>query len=162
MQIAYSPGFTAGSFLLPIIVVGLAFWLFSVSDSVTVIGTVVGGLTTGFAVCGMHYLGQGGIANYQTVYDWKFILGAAIIAVVASTIALGVFFYFKSTWTNAWWKRFLCALLLAVAVSGMHWCATFGTSYRLLSMTGADQAGLSRRATVIVVMCLVSRPCFAP
>ena len=156
MQIAYSPASTAGSFFLPICVVALAFYLFSISESVTIIGTGVGGLTTGFAVCGMHYLGQQGIANYETVYEWKFVLGAAVIAVVAATIALGVFFYFKSTWTNTWWKRFSCALLLAVAVSGMHWCATVGTSYKVRAMTGEGQAGLSRRATVIVVMCLVS------
>ena len=160
MQIAYSAAFTAGSFFLPICVVAVAFYLFSMSDSVTIVGTLVGGFITGFAVCGMHYLGQTGVSNYQVEYDWKFILGAGVIAVVAATIALGVFFHFKATWTNMWWKRLSCALLLAVGVSGMHWCATVGTSYRLRAMTGAEQAGLSRRATVIVVMCLVSLPHF--
>ena len=155
-QIAYSPAFTAGSFFLPICVVAFAFYLFTVSENVSIWGTLLGGLTTGLAVCGMHYMGQGGIANYAPEYDWRYIVGSAITAVIASTLALGVFFYFKSTWTNTWWKRMSCACLLALAVSGMHWIATVGTGYRFKSMLAADESGLSREATVIVTLCLVS------
>ena len=154
LQIAYSPEYTAGSFFLPICVVGIAFYLLTITEAVSPIAIASGGFTTGVAVCGMHYLGQGGIANYHTVYVWKYIIGASIIAIVASTLALGVFFYFKSAWTNTWWKRMSCAFLLAMAVSGMHWVATVGTSYRFRSSLG-QQAGLSRRATVIIVLGLV-------
>lgn len=154
-QIGYNPGYTAGSFFLPICVVAVAFYLFTVTEQVTFTGTIAGGCLTGFAICGMHYLGQGGISNYQPSYDWRYVLGSAIIAVVAATLALGVFFYFRSGWTNTWWKRWLCALLLAVAVSGMHWMATVGTSYVLRSFLSADQNGLSRKTTVAVVLCLV-------
>ena len=156
LQIAYSPGYTAGSFFLPICVVGLAFFLFTISDVVTIIGTLSSGFLTGLAVCGMHYMGQGGISNYQPTYDIKNVVGAAVIAVVAATTALGLFFYSKSAWTDTWWKRFLCALLLAVAVSGMHWVATVGTNYRLKGNAEALEGGLSRQATVIIVLCLVS------
>ena len=156
LQIAYSPGYTAGSFFLPICVVALAFYSFSITESVSIVSTMVGGLTTGFAVCGMHYLGQGGIANYQAVYNWRYVVGSAIIAVVAATIALGVFFHLKSAWTNTWWKRMSSALFLAIAVSGMHWLATVGTSYRVKAISeNIDETGLSRQATVIVVICLV-------
>lgn len=154
-QIQYSPGFTAGSFFLPIVVVGIAFYLFSTSEKVSVLWTLMGGLLTGFAVCGMHYLGQGGIANYTPFYLWTYVVGSAIIAVVATTVALGVFFYFNSMWTNSWWKRGLCASLLAVAVSGMHWTATVGTKYRFKPYIGETMEGLSREATVVVVICLV-------
>ena len=156
LQIGYSPGFTAGSFFLPICVVGIAFYLFTISEQVTSTGTIAGGCLTGFAICGMHYMGQGGISNYEAVYDWRFVLGSAIIAVVAATLSLGVFFYFKSAWTNTWWKRMACALLLAVAVSGMHWVATVGTSYHLRATSGIIQEGMSRQTTVVVVLCLVS------
>jgi NO-binding membrane sensor protein with MHYT domain len=154
-QIQYSPGFTAGSFFLPIVVVGIAFYFFSTSENVSIMWTVMGGLLTGFAVCGMHYMGQGGIANYAPSYMWPYVLGSAIIAVVATTIALGVFFYFNSMWTNSWWKRACCASLLAVAVSGMHWVATVGTKYSIQSSPGEQAVGLSREATVVVVICLV-------
>ena len=155
MQIGYNAAFTAGSFFLPICVVGIAFYLFTISEQVSFTGTVSGGCLAGFAICGMHYLGQGGISNYHAVYDWRFVLGSGIIAVVAATLALGIFFYFKSGWTNTWWKRSACAFLLAVGVSGMHWVATVGTSYRLESVVDGNQNGLSRRTTVVVVLCLV-------
>ena len=155
LQIQYSPGFTAGSFFLPVCVVGIAFYLFSITEHVSILATMVGGLMLGSAVCGMHYMGQKGIANYTPYYSWKRVLGSAIIAVAANTIALGVFFYFKSTWTNSWWKRMSCASLLAVSVSGMHWVATVGTSYRVRSDLMGMASGLSKEATVVVVICLV-------
>ena len=156
LQIGYSPAYSAGSFFLPICFVGVAFYLFTITEQVTVLGIIIGGFLAGFAICGMHYLGQGGISNYHAVYDWRYVLGSAIIAVVAATVALGIFFYFKSGWTNRWWKRIASAALLAVAVSGMHWVATAGTNY--VPRPGAsmsNQQGLSRRTTVVVVLCLV-------
>ena len=158
LQIQYSPGFTAGSFFLPVCVVAVAFYFFSIYENVSILGTMVGGILVGSAVCGMHYMGQKGIANYIPSYSWRHVLGSAIIAVVANTTALGVFFYFKSTWTNSWWKRMFCASLLAVSVSGMHWVATVGTSYRMITVTMKNVSGLSREATVVVVICLVRVP----
>ena len=155
LQIQYSAGFTAGSFFLPICGVGIAFYFFSISESVSPLTTLIGGLLMGTAVCGMHYMGQGGLANYTSLYSWPWVLGSVIVAVVASTIALGIFFYFKSVWTNTWQKRGACASLLAVAVSGMHWLATRGTRYRLTSKALSQVDGLSRRAVVVVVICLV-------
>ena len=155
LQIQYSPGFTAGSFFLPVCVVAMAFYFFSIYENVSILVTLVGGLLAGSAVCGMHYMGQKGIANYVPSYSWKYVLGSAIIAVAANTTALGVFFYFKSTWTNSWWKRMFCASLLAVSVSGMHWVATVGTSYRMRIDMMKKASGLSREATVVVVICLV-------
>ena len=155
MQIQYSPGFTAGSFFLPVCVVGIAFYFFSVSENVSILGTMVGGLLVGSAVCGMHYMGQKGIANYTPAYSWRRVLGSAIIAVAANTVALGIFFYLKSTWTNSWWKRLSCASLLAVSVSGMHWVATVGTVYRVRTNVMGTTSGLSKEATVVVVIGLV-------
>ena len=155
LQIQYSPGFTAGSFFLPVCVVGIAFYFFTVTENVSILGTLVGGLLVGSAVCGMHYMGQKGIANYTPSYSWGHVLGSAIIAVAANTVALGIFFYFKSNFTNSWWKRLSCASLLAVAVSGMHWVATVGTVYRIRTTVMDTTSGLSKEATVVVVIGLV-------
>ena len=160
LQIQYSPGFTASSFFLPICGVGIAFYFFSISDSISPLTTLINGLLMGSAVCGMHYMGQGGLANYSASYSWPWVVGSGLIAVIASTTALGIFFYSKSVWTNTWQKRGACASLLAVAVSGMHWIATRGTQYRLTSDALTNTNGLSRQAVVIVVICLV-RVCLA-
>ncbi|KAL8958578.1 MAG: hypothetical protein Q9183_005810, partial [Haloplaca sp. 2 TL-2023] len=153
LQIRYNAASTAGSFFLAIGVVSIAFYFLGLADDVHVSLILVVGVLTGAAVCGMHYLGQNGISNYVVSYEYKYVVGAAFIAVVAATVALGVFFYFNTTWTNSWLKRALCAAVLAGAVSGMHWCATIGTIYRYKDVTN-DHGPLSRQATVVIVLCL--------
>ncbi|KAL8681677.1 MAG: hypothetical protein Q9186_002194 [Xanthomendoza sp. 1 TL-2023] len=158
LQIQYNAGYTAASFFLPICVVSIAFYLLSLSEKVEIVRIVVVGVLTGAAVCGMHYLGQGGIANYYVSYAWPYVLGSASIAITAATVALGVFFYFKHTWTNSWWKRALCGALLAASVSGMHWVATVGTVYRLRHQARKGN-GLTRQGTVVIVLCLAVGCC---
>ncbi|KAL8930136.1 MAG: hypothetical protein Q9208_000753 [Pyrenodesmia sp. 3 TL-2023] len=160
LQIEYNAVWTAGSFFLPICVVSIAFYLLGLSETVKVTRIVVVGLLTGTAVCGMHYSGQGGISNYTVSYRWEYVLGAAIIAVMAATVALGVFFYLKATWTNTWAKKALCASVLAASVSGMHWVATAGTVYRYKERRGKG-GGFSRQATVVIVLCLAIGCCIA-
>jgi NO-binding membrane sensor protein with MHYT domain len=104
----------------------------------------------------MHYLGNLSISNYECLYATANVAGAAVIACVASTVALSLFFVFKAAWTSSWWKRLGCSLVLAGAVSGMHWCAALGTKYRLVYLKTANESD-ARNMTVIVVSCLVSR-----
>ncbi|KAL8687669.1 MAG: hypothetical protein Q9218_006223 [Villophora microphyllina] len=153
LQIRYSAGCTAGSFFLPICVVSIAFYLLGLSEKVRITRIIGVGIITGAAVCGMHYLGMKGISNYAVSYYWQYVVGSAFIAIVAATVALGVFFYLKTTWTNTWLRRAACASVLAASVSGMHWVATVGTVYRYkIGVRG--RGGLTRQATVVVVLCL--------
>ena len=95
-QIVYSSSFTAVSFFLPITVLLGAFYLLGVTerDSRYYIG--LSGTITGLAVCGMHYVGQLGIANYHCSYHKPNVVGAAAIAVFASLVALSVFFRLRA------------------------------------------------------------------
>jgi NO-binding membrane sensor protein with MHYT domain len=154
-QIAYSSGFTALSFFVPIVVLLVAFTTMGSGDRVSIFRVLIGGSLAGSAICGMHYLGQAGVANYTCVYDIRNVVGSAVIAVVASVVALSVFFVLRATWTNSWWKRALCAIILAGAVSGMHWLASMGTSYRLNHVSSSPSNNISRNVTVIVVIVLV-------
>jgi len=157
-EIVYRPGYTAGSFFLPISLVGSAFHAFGTSETVSIIWTVTGGVLVGASVCGMHYISQQGIANYTLQYSVAYVVGAALIAVAASTIAMGVFFYLTVMWTNSGPRRLACAALLAAAVSGMHWSATVGTSYRVKIEAKTGGAGLSGETTALMVLFLVKSP----
>ncbi|KAM6513143.1 hypothetical protein FALCPG4_015611 [Fusarium falciforme] len=159
MQIAYSSGSTAVSFLVPILVLLAAFLAIGTNNAVSWWRVIIGGVLCGTAVCGMHYLGNASIENYTCVYRPAFVVGAAFIAVVASNVALAMFFVFRAMWVNSWWKRAISAVFLAGAVSGMHWCAAMGTRYRLKSIK-PEGNGPSRSATVIVVICLSLGACF--
>lgn len=158
LQIAYNAGFTALSFFVPIVVLLAAFMALGSNEVVNITRVLMGGTLAGLAICGMHYLGQAGVSNYTCIYRVANVIGSAIIAVVASITALSVFFVLRATWTNQWWKRGLCAIILAGAVSGMHWLASVGTQYRLKN-PGNIQVGhsdtISRHQTVTVVIVLV-------
>ncbi|KAK4141468.1 uncharacterized protein C8A04DRAFT_14059 [Dichotomopilus funicola] len=164
LQIAYSVGVTVASFFVPIFVLLVAFFVVTSTSSsrnnnhvswwrVTMAGTLSGG-----AISGMHYLGNASISNYRCDYIPAFVASATVIAAVASTVALTLFFVFKSAWTNSWWKRVGCAVVLAGAVSGMHWCAVMGTQYTLLHV-GSTNDTSSRNTTVIVTACLSFAAC---
>jgi NO-binding membrane sensor protein with MHYT domain len=148
---------TVLSFFVPIIVLMAAFVIIGSQDTVSWWRVSLGGLLCGAAVCGMHYLGNASIKNYSCSYAVPNLVGSAIIAVAASTIALAMFFMYRAMWANIWWKRLRSALLLAAAVSGMHWCAASGTEFRLRRLRAGGR-GASADATVIAVISLVSFP----
>jgi NO-binding membrane sensor protein with MHYT domain len=155
-QIGYSSGFTAISFFLPIIVLLAAFYLLAVTSSKA--GgyfLAISGILTGTAVCGMHYVGELGIVNYHCSYRVANVVGAGFIAVIASLVALSIFFRLQETWTHTWWKRSLCGAILAGAVSGMHWTAAVGTSYQPKGTGHLQSTLMSRTQTVIVCTVLV-------
>ncbi|CAK7225122.1 hypothetical protein SCUCBS95973_005752 [Sporothrix curviconia] len=158
LQIAYSSGFTALSFFVPILVLLAAFVATGTNNSVEWWRVVVGGFMAGTAICGMHYIGNASISNYVCVYKVAYVVGSATISVAASIIALALFFVFRSSWTASWWKRSICAVVLAGAVSGMHWCAATGTKYRMIKLNTGN-SDLSRIATVVVVVCLSVGAC---
>ncbi|KAJ1325082.1 Bacterial signaling protein N terminal repeat [Microdochium nivale] len=153
LHIAYSPTFTVLSFFIPIVVLLVAFVAIGANNHVSWWRTPVGGILAGGAICGMHYVGNSSIANYHCVYQPGNVVGAAVISVLASTVALTLFFVSRASWKNSWWKRMLAGVVLAGAVSGMHWCASVGTNYKLIALADTN-AQSSRTTTVIVVICL--------
>lgn len=159
LQILYSSGVTAASFFVPILALIVPFCACGISEHVSRLSIFITGTLTGLAICGMHYLAQAGIANYTGVYHPAYIVGSATVAVAASITALGVFFFFRATWTNSWWKRLLCAFLLSAGISGMHWLGTVGTDYKIKDVGSIQDANLSRSATVVVVLVLSVSTC---
>ena len=108
----------------------------------------------GTAVSGTHYLNQYGIINFSCINSDRYVVGAVVVAVSASTAALSFSSYSTSVMTNTWSMRLACAPLLAASVSGMHWVAAAGTKYefkRTMTIVGP-----SSFETVILVACLVS------
>jgi NO-binding membrane sensor protein with MHYT domain len=66
---------------------------------------------------------------------------ALILACVAATVALYMFFKFRAQWQDSWWRRGLCAIFLATAVCGMHFLGLGGSSY--YAKEGVDPNALS-------------------
>ncbi|KAL5341682.1 hypothetical protein BJX70DRAFT_43201 [Aspergillus crustosus] len=159
IQVLYSVSFTGVSFVLPVCVLLAAFYAAGTSEKAGYSRILIGGVLTGGSVCGMHYVGQLGISNYGCSYQAANVAGAAVIAVVASTAALSIFFRWRASWTNRWWRRGACGCLLALAVSGMHWTAAVGTSYRDHNPSATRGGQLSRTQTVIICSVLACVAC---
>lgn len=155
LEISYSKGFTAFSFFLPITVLLAAFVALGTNYEVSWWRVGIGGTLVGAAICGMHYLGNASINNYICIYSVPNVVGAVIIAVMTCTISFSALAISRARWTSFWWSRGISAVVLAAAVSGMHWCASTGTQYRLKSVPVNNN--LSRRLIVVIVMCLVRR-----
>lgn len=156
IQIVYNVAFTGTSFVLPVVVLLAAFYSVGVEEKPGYIRILIGGFLTGASVCGMHYVGQLGISNYQCAYDVANVVGSAAIAIFSSITALGIFFRWRASWTDSWWRRGCCACLLAAAVSGMHWTASVGTTYTERDESIKHGSQLSRSQTVIVCAVLVN------
>ena len=96
VQAMYNVAFTGTSFVLPVVVLLFAFYAVGVEEKAGYIRILIGGLLTGSAVCGMHYIGQLGISNYRCSYHVANVVGSAVIAIVSSTAALGIFFRWRA------------------------------------------------------------------
>jgi NO-binding membrane sensor protein with MHYT domain len=80
----------------------------------------------GLGVAGMHYLGMAAmIMPAQTQYDTTLTLAAAAIAIVASGAALWLAFNMRG-----WLQLLGSALVMGVAVCGMHYTAMLGASFK--------------------------------
>lgn len=158
VQLVYDPGFTILSSALPVIGLTFAFYIAELrikSFTIRRLLDVVTGILAGLSVVGMHYVGNLGTLNYNLIYPPRYIVAACIIAVGDCIIAMVLFFYFKERWISVFWKRLFCAVILAVAVCGMHFTASVGCTYQLKQVGSTTPR--ERNTAVIIAGILVSR-----
>ncbi|CAO3643601.1 unnamed protein product [Mucor hiemalis] len=128
-QLDYHAGYTFGSLVVAIACMFLAFIFVGITEEVKVSRIIPSGIFAGLGIVCMHYMGQFAIDYFVMVYKVGYIIGAAIIAMSAVTVALYIFFKLRERWMNAWYKRLGCAMLMATAVCGMHYTALVGTTF---------------------------------
>ncbi|TAQ83603.1 hypothetical protein B7494_g8078 [Chlorociboria aeruginascens] len=151
LRIIHSQRFTVASFFLTIIGLLLAFGVMGESDRLNYSRIILGSILVGFSMCGMFYVGQAGITNYECIHYLGYVIGATLVAVVGSVIALTVFFSFRARWVGSWPRRGLVGLLLAGAASGMNWLGSVGTQYRLKSVN-LHSSPRTNALIVVIVM----------
>jgi NO-binding membrane sensor protein with MHYT domain len=115
-DIAYGPGLTAASFGLAVAAVGIGLFV-SGGKRASWPRLILGGLVCGAGVVGMHYTGMAAVATGgRVVYDPLLVAASAVVAVVASTVALRFTAVVDRRGTMA-----LAAAVMSVAVVGMHY-----------------------------------------
>jgi NO-binding membrane sensor protein with MHYT domain len=94
---------------------------------VTVPRILGGGLFTGLGVAVMHYTGMAAMRVEGSVgYDRNLVITSVVIAVVAATVAL----WFTVTLRSGW-ATMAAALIMGMAVSGMHYTGMAAIRVRL-------------------------------
>ncbi|KAK3654545.1 hypothetical protein LTR56_003191 [Elasticomyces elasticus] len=152
MQLVYNSGYTTLSVFLPIIGLTMAFSAAeypSRSKRLHWCLLVCTGTFAGLSVVGMHYIGNFGVTNYRLQYVPRFLTASIIIAVGDCLLVLVLFYTLRERWISSWWKRLLCASLLAGGVSAMHFTASTKCIYRFRGYNG-DSAIQSRNTQVAV------------
>lgn len=148
-QIRYDVPVTVASALIAVATVGVGLVIVGFGRVSWVRG-MLGGLFAGVGVAAMHYVGMGAIRLRGRIdYDPSLVAASVLIAVIAATVALRLAVTVRRAGavTGA-------ALLMGVAVSGMHYTGMAAMSVRL-EPTGPDPAGVSASMLLLPIMLLV-------
>lgn len=125
--IRYNVGLTLLSMAIAVVVVGLGLMIVGFGGE-RIVPVVGGGMITGVGVASMHYTGMAAVQLGGVVYyDHLKVAASVVIAVVAATVALLFALRVRGPWATA-----AAALIMGVAVSGMHYTAMAAMSVRLV------------------------------
>ena len=114
--IRYDPVLTLVSMMLAVLPVGIGLFLVS-GGRRSASRLLVAGLCTGLGVLAMHYTGISALrVAGTTTFDPALVAASGAIAIVAATLAL-----WFSTRVTGWGPIFVAAVIMAVAVCGMHY-----------------------------------------
>ncbi|GAA3086759.1 MHYT domain-containing protein [Streptosporangium carneum] len=151
--IRYDVPLTIASMVLAVAIVGAG--LFMVSARGEKIGwLLLGGVITGLGVAGMHYLGLFAMnLSANIYYDVTLVALSVVIAIAAATVALWFSLRTGGALTAAGG-----ALIMAIAVSGMHYVGMFAMEvHPRISLTPVDGArGVDFMLPVLAVVSLLT------
>jgi NO-binding membrane sensor protein with MHYT domain len=136
--IRYDVSLTIFSALVAVIVVSAGLLVVSLSRG-GIGPLLIAGAITGCGVASMHYIGMGAMLMPDTVrYNIFLVIVSVLIAIAAGTAALWAALRIRGLWATL-----LAALIMGVAVSGMHY--TGMAAMRVYP--AAQMAGMSGGAT---------------
>jgi NO-binding membrane sensor protein with MHYT domain len=117
-SVSYDIGSTALSLVVAILVTGVAFYVIS-RQSVSPLRLVLSGIFMGLGIAAMHYTGMAAMRGHAELsYDPLFVALSLVVAIGASTAALWLAFR-----TTALGQKLVAAVVMGVAISGMHYTA---------------------------------------
>jgi signal transduction histidine kinase/ActR/RegA family two-component response regulator len=122
LERGYDLGLTALSAIVAIVVVALGFWILRGGHGW--IRLLFAGVIVGAGVVAMHYTGMAALRVAGEVYYRPSLFGlSVVVALAAATVALWLAFNLRR-----WWERALAALVMAVAICGMHYTGMAATA----------------------------------
>jgi NO-binding membrane sensor protein with MHYT domain/signal transduction histidine kinase/ActR/RegA family two-component response regulator len=124
MRMIYDPWLTVVSFVIPICLTGLALAI-AARDAASRARLAVGGLLMATGVLAMHYLGMAAMQMRASIeYDALWVSWSAIIAIVASVVAVWLAFA-----RHEFGHRIAASIAMGVAIAGMHYTAMAAATF---------------------------------
>jgi NO-binding membrane sensor protein with MHYT domain len=120
MPVAYDATLTYASLIIAIVSCGIGLFVVGRGEG-SMTNLLVGGVLTGLGVALMHYTGMAAmIMKAKITYDITLFVLSIVIAIVAATVALWLAFNLRGNL-----QRFGSAIVMGVAVCGMHYTGMF-------------------------------------
>ena len=156
IPVSYDITLTLASLVAAVAVTGFGLYLVIRQATMRLPVLVGSGFIMGLGVAAMHYTGMAAIRiAAQVHYDVTIVAISIVIAIVASTAALWIFFSLRKGW-----QKFLAAFVMGAAVCGMHYTAMMAFSFTptkeavelfAAAILGTQLAGYVAGATVVVL-----------
>ena len=105
----------------------------------------IGGFFIASGVCIMHYVGMMAMV-FDGYMEWNagIVAASCLIALVAATAALWIMFRLLAMFPNLELLRFVCAVVMAIAVNGMHYTGMVAATFK-------HDAGKASRSAYLLV-----------
>src|ERR1700731_3352491 len=121
---SYDIGLTILSLVVAMFVTGGGFYVIS-RQSGSPLHLVLSGIFVGLGIAAMHYVGMAAMREHAELsYDFLFVALSLVIAIGASTAALWLAFR-----TTDLGQKLVAAVVMGLAISGMHYSAMRGTTF---------------------------------
>jgi len=152
INLGYDIGLTAFSLLIAVLSSGFALWLVS-QPSLPGLQLGFGALIMGAGISCMHYTGMAALRMLPGIdYDPTLFGASLAIAVGASAAALWIAFRLRKHTPYVRQIRGLAAVLMGVAIVGMHYTGMAAANFPAGSFCGALAGGLQGDSLVYLVL----------
>ncbi len=146
IPMSYDIGLTTLSLLVAIFVTGGGFGVIS-RQNVSPLRLVLGGMFMGVGIAAMHYTGMAAMrGDAELSYDRLFVALSLVIAIGASTAALWLAFR-----TTDLWQKLAAAVVMGLAISGMHYTAMRAAMFAALGPVHEAQANAGLGQTTLAL-----------
>ena len=143
---SYDIGLTTLSLMVAIFVTGGGFYVIS-RKSASLLRLVFSGIFMGLGIVTMHYTGMAAMRGHaEPSYDRIYVALSIIIAIGASTAALWLAFR-----TTDLGQKAVAAVVMGLAISGMHYTAMWGTIFTAHVPLHEAQANASLDQTTLAL-----------
>jgi NO-binding membrane sensor protein with MHYT domain len=148
IAVNYDLTITVASLIAAIVVTGIGLYIVT-GGNLGLVRLSAAGAFVGVGVCAMHYTGMAAMRmNAELSYDPAIFALSFVVAIVVATVGLFLLVTMRKEL-----HRVLSALVIAFAVSGMHYTAMYGTTCRVTDLSAAQNIapGIS---PVLMAVCI--------